>query len=63
MNTTRTWVSNDPEITKELKRIDALFDKARENTKNLCLSDKIVALREANQERTEAIKRLNNQAS
>jgi len=42
-----TWITNDPEAAKQLRKADKDYAKSREAAKSLPLAQKIVALREA----------------
>ena len=50
-----TWVTNDFRMAKKLRRIDARLHKARDAAKDLCLSDKIIVLRDARRVHNEAM--------
>ena len=48
------WITNDPAMAKELKRIDREYEKARSNAQNLPLEKKVKAYREAKEARDKA---------
>jgi len=48
------WITNDPEVAAKLQRADRAYEDARSKARNLKLSDKISALREAAEARAKA---------
>ena len=48
------WITNDPVMAKELKRIDREYEKARSNAQNLPLEKNVKAYREAKETRDKA---------